>query len=70
MATEIKKFIEQFIRENVEILKYDDTHYQILVQTSEKKREWITVTREEEKRNYENISIEGKTLYKKKKVKI
>jgi hypothetical protein len=70
MATQIKNFIEQFIKENVEILKYDDTHYQILVQTSEKKREWITVTAEEEKRNYENISIEGKALYKKKKVKI
>lgn len=67
MATEIKNFMEQFIKENIEILKYDDTHYQILVETEDGKRKWVTVTEEEEKRDYDNISIDGKPLYKKKK---
>jgi hypothetical protein len=66
MATEIKNFIEQFIKENIEILKYDETHYQIPVEENGKRR-WITVTEEEEKRDYENIGTEGFTLYKRKR---
>ena len=66
MATKIKNFIDRFIKENIEILKYDDTHYQILVEIEHGKRQWVTVTKEEEKRDYENIGTEGKALYKKK----
>jgi hypothetical protein len=66
MATEIKNFIDCFIKENVEILKYDDTHYQILVEENGR-RKWIPVTAEEEKRDYEQIGHEGKALYKKKR---
>jgi len=66
MATEIKNFIEQFIKENIEILKYDETHYQILVEENGKRR-WIPVTQEEEKRDYEYIGTEGKSLFKKKR---
>jgi hypothetical protein len=69
MATEIKNFIDRFIKENAEILRYDDTHYQILVETEDGKRRWITVTQEEEKRDYEQIGLEGKAIYKKKSEK-
>lgn len=67
MATEIKKFITQFIRDNIEILKYDDTHTQILVELEDGNRKWVSVTEEEQKRDYEYIGTEGKSLYKKKK---
>ena len=68
MATEIKNFIEQFIKENVEILKYDDTHYGIYVEQENGRFRWETVTEEEEQRDYENISarFDGKAVFKKK----
>lgn len=67
MAIEIKKFITQFIKDNIEILKYDDTHIQILVETEDGVRKWTSVTEEERDRDYENIGTEGKALFKKKR---
>lgn len=66
MATEIKNFIERFINENSEIIKHDNTHYQILVEENGKRR-WIEVTEQEEKRDYENIGTDGKAIFRKRK---
>lgn len=72
MATEIKKFIDQFIKENIEILKYDETHFRIFVETEDGKGRWVTVTQEECERDYENISAryEGKATFRKKAKKV
>jgi hypothetical protein len=66
MATEIKNFIDQFIKENIEILKYDNTHFQILVEMEDGKHRWSTVTIEELNRDYEDLSarFEGRAIYK------
>ena len=67
LATLIKSWITEFIKENSKILRYDDTHINILLENEDGTREWISTTHEQIKRDYEPIGTEGKAVYKKKK---
>jgi hypothetical protein len=64
----LRDFIDEYIEKNIDIIKHDQTHYQILVE-EKGKRKWIEVTEEEEKRDYENIGTDGQALFRKRKVK-
>jgi hypothetical protein len=68
MSEVIREFIDGFIEKNNDIIKHDQTHYDIHVETENGKRVWVNVTEEEQKRDY--IHIENKNIFKKKKVKI
>ena len=66
LATLIKSWITEFIKENSEILRYDNAHINILVESEDGTREWISVTHEQVKRDYEPIDKEGKAVFKRK----
>jgi hypothetical protein len=67
MSEVIREFIDGYIEKNNDIIKHEQTHYDIHVETEDGKRIWVNVTKEEEKRNYTHIK--SKNIFKKKSEK-
>jgi hypothetical protein len=60
----IRDFIDEYIQKNIDIIKHDDTHCDIYVETKDGKREWINIPKEQEG-NY--TYIDSKKVFVKKK---
>jgi len=58
----LRAFIDSYIEQHKDIIEHDKTHFDILVEENAK-REWVTVTEDEEKRDYEKIGTDGKAIY-------
>jgi len=65
MSEVIREFIDSYIEKNIDIIKHDQTHYDIHVETENGKRKWVTVTEEEQKRDY--TYIESEKIFKEKR---
>jgi len=61
----LRAFIDSYIEKHKDIIEHDKTHFDILVEENAK-REWVGVTEDEEKQDYEKIETDGKAIYKRK----
>jgi hypothetical protein len=60
----LRAFIDEYIEKHIDILRHDETHFDIHVETEDSKRIWVNVTEEEQKRDYTYIETEN--VYKRK----